>query len=76
MRKYLSILSIDETTVDKAIDSPLTDFEDALQYYAAESQKVDFIVTRNIKDYKKGKIKIITAEDCVKLHKAKDDMEV
>ena len=67
---------MDETTVDKAIDSPLTDFEDALQYHAAESQKVDFIVTRNIEDFKKGNIKTITAEECVKLHKAKDDMEV
>jgi len=76
LRKYLFILTMDETTVDKAIDSPLTDFEDALQYYAAESQKVDFIVTRNVKDFKKGNIKIITAEECVKLHKAKDDMEV
>lgn len=76
LRKYLSILTMDETTVDNAIDSPLTDFEDALQYYAAESQEVDFIVTRNVKDFKKGNIKIITAEECVKLHKAKDDMEV
>ena len=76
LRKYLSILTMDEITVDNAIDSPLSDFEDALQYHAAESQNIDFIVTRNVKDYKKGKIKIITAEECVKLHKAKDDMEV
>ena len=67
---------MDENTVDKAMDSAFTDFEDALQYYAAESRGVDFIVTRNAKDYKKGNIKIITAEECVKLHKAKDDMEV
>ena len=66
---------MDGNTVDRAIDSPLTDFEDALQYHPAESQNVDFIVTRNVMDYKKGNIKIVTAEECVKLHKAKDDIE-
>ena len=76
LRKYFSILVMDENTVDKAIDSPLTDFEDALQYYAAESGRIDFIVTRNEKDYKKGSMKTVTAEGCVKLFHAKDDMEV
>ena len=67
---------MDETIVDKAIDSPLTDFEDALQYFAAETRGVDFIVTRNEKDYRGGNIKVVTAEECVSLHKAKDNMEV
>ena len=75
LRKYLSILPMDENTVDRAINSAIKDFEDALQYYAAEAQAVDFIVTRNEKDYKKGDLKIVTAEECVKLVKAKDNVE-
>ena len=75
LRKYISILTIDEEIVDKAIESSLTDFEDALQYYAAESKGVDFIVTRNEKDYRKGQIKAVSAEKCAELYIAKKKME-
>ena len=71
---YLSILPMDENTVYRAIESPLSDFEDALHYYAAESQGVDFIVTRNEKDYRKGNIKVVSAKECLNLHNAKNDM--
>lgn len=35
LRKWLSILPMDENTVDTALESEFSDFEDALQYYAA-----------------------------------------
>ena len=53
LRKYISILTINEEILDKALNSAITDFEDALQYHAAEAKGVDFIVTRNEKDYRK-----------------------
>ncbi len=45
-----------------ALKSGIDDFEDAVQYYAAKSAHVDFIITRNIKDYKESTIPVLTAE--------------
>jgi predicted nucleic acid-binding protein len=63
LRKSLSILTMDEKIVDIALESEFPDFEDALQYYAAEKQGIDFIVTRNKKDYARGRLKVVTAQE-------------
>ena len=42
----------------QAINTYLTDFEDTLQYYSALDQDCDYILTRNIKDFKKLKKQI------------------
>ena len=42
----------------QAINTYLTDFEDTLQYYSALDQNCDYILTRNIKDFKKLKKQI------------------
>lgn len=57
------ILLIDKQTVLKALNSKFKDFEDALQNYACESSgKIDLILTRNTKDYKKSEISVMTPE--------------
>lgn len=58
----LHILTEDVNTVKLAITSNFSDFEDAVQYYAAKSAKADFIITRNTKDYKQSDIPVLTAE--------------
>ena len=62
----LTIINEDGLIVDKAIESPFSDFEDAVQYYAAISANCDVIVTRNIKDYKQATIPVLTAEQFLK----------
>ena len=44
---------------------PMTDFEDALQVAAAVMVKADFILTRNLKDYKKSPIPAMAPEEFV-----------
>jgi len=44
---------------------PMTDFEDALQVAAADMVKADFILTRNLKDYKKSPIPAMAPEEFV-----------
>lgn len=58
----LAIINEDVSIVDKAIESNFSDFEDAVQYYAAISAGADVIITRNIKDYKQATIPVLTAE--------------
>ncbi len=75
LRKKISILPVNGNIVDKALESEFTDFEDAIQYYAAESEEVDFIVTRNKKDYAKGKLKVVTAQEFLELFQASEEKE-
>ena len=47
----------------EAIRSGFSDFEDALQSVCAKQFEADFIVTRNVKDYKLSSIKAISPSD-------------
>ncbi len=62
LRSILSIIEVNEGMIDMALKHEKLDFEDAVQYYAAVNAKVDFIITRNIKDYKHSTIPVLTAE--------------
>jgi len=58
---FLDLITIDKNTIIKAIDSEFTDFEDALQNFSAENHgSINAIVTRNIKDYKKSNLSVLT----------------
>jgi len=66
------ILTIDKKIVLKAMNSKFKDFEDALQNYACESYgKIDIILTRNTKDYKKSEISVMTPEQFYKMKTSK-----
>lgn len=70
LRKNISILTMDEKAFDEALESSFPDFEDALQYFSALNQGVDFIITRNKKDYSKGNLKVVTAREYLDIHNA------
>ena len=60
----LNILKVDEHTIKKALASGFPDFEHSIQYFCAiENRKIDVIITRNTKDYKKSDISILTPGD-------------
>ena len=73
LKQLISItemLNMDKQTVENALRSNFNDFEDALQYFAATlNGKIEAIVTRNIKDYKKSEIAVFTPESFVRLIK-------
>lgn len=59
---------IDKIIIIKALRSGFKDFEDALQNYSAESNgKIDVIITRNTKDFKKSILGIMTPENYMKM---------
>jgi predicted nucleic acid-binding protein len=63
----LNVLAMDGEVVHEALNSGFKDFEDALQNAAAIRVKhINTILTRNIKDYKKSKLGIMTPEDFMK----------
>ncbi|WP_374948724.1 type II toxin-antitoxin system VapC family toxin [Mucilaginibacter sp.] len=62
LRSILPIISVGAGIIDLALSSNFIDFEDAIQYYSAVEGECDFIITRNIKDYKQSTIPVLTAE--------------
>ena len=51
LRPFYHIVTLGSSVVDKAYQVETKDFEDALQYYAAEQAGADCVVTRNLKDF-------------------------
>lgn len=70
MGKLYSLTGILEVTADDCMDalaSAISDYEDAVVEKVASRKDMDYIVTRNIKDYQAGGTKIILPDDFVKL---------
>ncbi len=67
---FIEVFPVDNQIFIQALNSEFKDFEDALQNYAAEASKsVEFIVTRNIKDYSRSKLVVLTPEIFIKMLK-------
>lgn len=66
--EFTDILTMGKPAVILALNSEFSDFEDALENYTAEnSGDVDFIITRNIKDYKNSKLKVLSPDKFIEL---------
>jgi predicted nucleic acid-binding protein len=63
LRKIVSIGSVTQQEVDATLQAKWTDFEDALQYYAAKTHNCELIVTRNISDYKQSELPVFTPSE-------------
>jgi len=57
------ILDVTGGDCERALDLPLPDYEDALIVACANRSKIDFIVTRNLKDFADASIKIMSPSD-------------
>jgi predicted nucleic acid-binding protein len=67
--EFLDVISVDLDVLKKGLRSNHKDFEDAIQIICASSiTGIDFIVTRNIKDFKTSNIAVLTPDElCLKL---------
>ena len=59
---YITVIPVDLAIIRKGLLSKHKDFEDAIQIFAANSiDNLSFLVTRNLKDFKKRRFSSITA---------------
>ena len=63
----VNVLAVDDKIIDLALSSGFKDFEDAIQYYSAIENRINILLTRNLKDYKKAEISVMTAESFIKI---------
>ena len=67
-RTFINIVDINQSIIDKAINSDFSDFEDAIQSYSAENAVMDIIVTRNIDHYKNSKLSVLLPGEVIALY--------
>ena len=61
------VLLMDKEVVLNALNSGFKDFEDSLQNFAAmKNGEIDAILTRNLKDFSKSEIGVLTPESYIK----------
>ena len=63
----LNVLDLKAEDVKRATKENFDDYEDALQSICASRIKAQYIVTRNIKDYKNSKVTAIKPDDLIKI---------
>jgi predicted nucleic acid-binding protein len=61
---YVTVIAVDTDVVKKGLRSKHKDFEDSIQILCASSvEKIDCIVTRNIKDFRDSEILVLTPDE-------------
>lgn len=66
LNKLFSLFEVVDTAgmdCRRAIPSPVLDFEDAVMIETAARTEVDYIVTRNIKDFARSSVSILSPKD-------------
>jgi predicted nucleic acid-binding protein len=65
LMKRFTVIEINEELLNEALSSEIDDFEDAVIEVSAIDRNVDYIITRNIKDFKKSIIPAKTPEELI-----------
>lgn len=68
LREIVDLVIVDGQIIDEALFSDFTDFEDAIQFYSAKRAKIDYFITRNLKDYKSQKANLYSPEQFLQLY--------
>lgn len=71
MINILSLIDIISTysyNIKTIFDSPINDFEDALVEELSYQLKLDYIITRNFKDFKNSRIEILTPKEFLDIY--------
>jgi predicted nucleic acid-binding protein len=68
--QVVKVAPVDQATIERGLQLPYRDFEDAVQMAAAMGAGAQFVVTRNIKDFKAGPLPAIRPAELVALLKS------
>ena len=69
LKLLVNVLSVGDKIISLSLSSDFSDFEDAIQYFTATEHNIHLLITRNLKDFKKAVITVMTAETYLKQRK-------
>lgn len=61
--RMVTVASLSQEAVQQALDSPISDFEDAIVVETAKEVNADVIITRNVNDFAMSPIPVMTARE-------------
>ena len=61
-KTLVSVLAVNDKIIELGLASDFRDFEDAIQYYTASENGLNTLLTRNLRDFRKAEITVLTAE--------------
>jgi predicted nucleic acid-binding protein len=65
--EFIEVIPVDLSIIKKSLLSKHKDFEDAIQIFSANSiDRLDFIVTRNLKDFKEAGVAVLPPDEVLK----------
>ena len=67
--EIIDVLGIDRKVITESLVSPVSDFEDAIQSVSSDLNSIDYIITRNQKDYIKSRTKALSPKEFLMLKK-------
>lgn len=62
LKLLISLLPLTDKIIELSLASNFSDFEDAIQYFSAIENGINTIITRDIKDFKKAKINVLSSK--------------
>jgi len=70
MLQFLKVAKVDQSTIEQALNLPYKDFEDAVQMTTALQSNLDYLVTRNPRDYIKSPVPVLQPIELIKIIQA------
>ena len=68
IEEYIGVQETNRKIIKKAMKSDFKDFEDAIQYFSAVQRgNIDIITTRDLKDFRKSELPVLSPETTIKL---------
>ena len=66
--QYFKVIEINRGLLEKALTSEIDDFEDAVIEASSSKERAEYILTRNIRDFKKSVVNAITPEELLVIY--------
>ena len=63
LQEYVDVAYVGNEILNQSLRSHWKDFEDCVQSLVAEREQADFIITRNVKDFKEAAIPVLSPSD-------------
>jgi predicted nucleic acid-binding protein len=74
IRAFITILPFTDKEIGEAVNAGFKDVEDGMQYFIALNNNLDVIITRNIKDFNKSILKILTPQQYLNIQSIKKEI--
>ena len=65
--QILKIATVDQSTIEQALNLPYNDFEDAVQMMAAVQCRADYLVSRNVRDFQPAPLTVLQPSELLVL---------